>query len=194
MAIRTIRIWPDPALAEIADPVIEVNDEVRTLVRDLYETMYKANGVGLAATQIAVPKRVLVIDLDPHGEGKRDAEVAAELSAWGFGGPRAFINPRIVQADGELQLEEGCLSVPGETGAVRRHAHVVVEAIDEQGQPFTLEAHGLYAVAIQHESDHLDGKVFVDYLSKLKRDVIRRKMERLKLEGIGDGVEAAAVL
>lgn len=182
MAIRAVRIWPDPALQEVAEPVETVDGEVRALVRDLFDTMYNSNGVGLAATQVAVARRVLVIDIDPHGEAKKDPEVAADLDAFGFDGPRAFVNPKIVEADGEIAWEEGCLSLPGITENVKRHDRVVVEAIDPDGKPFKLEARGLYAVAIQHESDHLDGKVFVDYLSKLKRDVIRRKMERLKAE------------
>ncbi|MBI3179597.1 MAG: peptide deformylase [Deltaproteobacteria bacterium] len=194
MAVRKIRIWPDPALKEVAAPVHPIDDEVRRLVSDLFETMYQANGVGLAATQVAVTQRVLVIDLDPHGQAKNDAEVAADLKAMGFAGPTAFINPEIVESEGEILWEEGCLSVPGVTEQVRRHERVVVRALDMQGQPFELNVNGLFAVAVQHEIDHLDGKVFVEYLSKLKRDVIKRKMERLKVEAIDDGVAAAAIL
>ncbi|MFC1610672.1 peptide deformylase [Myxococcota bacterium] len=182
MAVRSIRIWPDPALKAVAAPVEQVNDDVRALVRDLFDTMYQENGIGLAATQIAVSSRVLVIDLDPRGEANNDPELAEDLSSWGFEGPTAFVNPTIVETAGEIVFEEGCLSVPGVTESVSRKDHVIVEAINDKGEPFTLDAHGLFAVAIQHETDHLDGKVFVDYLSKLKRDVIRRKMERLKVE------------
>jgi peptide deformylase len=191
MAVRTVRIWPDPALKEIARPVEEVTDEVRALVRDLWDTMYQENGIGLAATQIAVPQRVLVIDLDPRGESQADPELSDEFAECGFIGPTAFINPKIVSGDGSIVFEEGCLSVPGVSEEVTRKDHVVVEALNEKGEPFRMEAHGLFAVAIQHETDHLDGKVFVDYLSKLKRDVIRRKMERL-IEEDDDGAAATA--
>ena len=192
MAVREVRIWPDPALKEIAEPVDEVSDEVRALVRDLWDTMYQENGIGLAATQIAVPRRVLVIDLDPRGESQADEELAEELAAWGFTGPTAFINPTIVSGDGTIVFEEGCLSVPGISEEVTRKERVVVEALNEQGEPFRLEANGLFAVAIQHENDHLDGKVFVEYLSKLKRDLIRRKMERLIAERGEEGASATA--
>ena len=194
MAVRKIRIWPDPALKEMAKPVVKVDAEVKTLVDDLFETMYKANGVGLAATQLAVPLRVLTIDLDPHGEAKEDPELKADLKSMGFKGPTAFINPVVTAGEGEIVWEEGCLSVPGETGEVTRLAHIKVKALDPKGEEFTVEATGLFAVAIQHEMDHLVGKVFVDYLSKLKRDVIKRKMERLKADAIDDGVQAAAML
>lgn len=182
MSVRKIRIWPDPALKEKARAVTEVDGSIKTLVDDMFETMYKANGVGLAATQLAVPQRVIVIDLDPRGQGKTDAEVQQELESWGFKGPTAFINPQIVHSEGQIVWEEGCLSVPGITDEVKRKEHVVVRAVGVDGNEIELEAHGLFAVAIQHESDHLDGRVFVEYLSKLKRDVIRRKMERLMAE------------
>lgn len=191
MAVRKIRIWPDPALSAVAEAVSSVDDEVRALVDDMFETMYKANGVGLAATQIAVMRRVLVIDLDPRGEAKKDPEVAKELEEWGFVQATAFINPEIVEAEGSMSWEEGCLSLPGVTDSVKRKEHVVVRALDRNGAPFTVQAHGLFAVALQHEIDHLNGRVFVDYLSKLKRDVIKRKMLRMKTEHTDDGVVAA---
>ena len=194
MAVRRIRIWPDPELTVVAEPVEQVDDEIRTLIDDLFQTMYKANGVGLAATQVAVHKRVLVIDLDPHNEAAGDPELAAELESWGFKGPTALINPEIVASEGEILWKEGCLSVPGITEEVKRRERVRVRALDGQGQPFELDADGLFAVAIQHEMDHLRGKVFVEYLSKLKRDVIRRKMDRLRVEVMDDGVQAAAAL
>src|SRR5690606_1011188 len=142
----------------------------------------------------AVHKRVLVIDLDPHGEAAKDAEVAADLASWGFKGPVALINPEIVAAEGEILWQEGCLSVPGINEEVKRKERVKVRALDRDGQPFEIDAAGLFAVASQHEMDHLRGKVFVEYLSKLKRDVIKRKMERLKVDNIDDGVEAALTL
>jgi len=193
MALRKIRIWPDPELTIVASPVSEVTDEVRQLIDDLFQTMYDANGVGLAATQVAVRQRVLVIDLDPHGDAKNDPDLVDELTAWGFPGPTAFINPEIIASEGVFSWEEGCLSVPGITEPVKRKETVTVRALDRNGEPFELTAHGLFAVAIQHESDHLDGKVFVDYLSKLKRDVIKRKMIRLKAEESDSGEVAASL-
>ena len=192
MALRTICILPDPALKEIAKPVEQVTEETRALVRDLFDTMYHEKGVGLAATQLAVPQRVLVIDLDPKGEATKDQAYADELADWGFTGPVALINPKFLEADGKIDFEEGCLSVPGVTETVQRKGHVVVEAQNEKGELFKVDAYGLFAVALQHENDHLDGKVFVDYLSKLKRDVIRHKMERLKQDRDGEASESVA--
>ena len=194
MAIRQIRIWPDPALSEVAKPVKEVTDEIRQLIADMFETMYEANGVGLAATQIAVPHRVLIIDLDPSSEAPTNEDLAEELQAWGFSGSQEFINPIITDRQGSIIWEEGCLSIPGYTDKVKRAETITVKALNRQGEEFTLTCNGLYAVAIQHEIDHLDGKVFVEYISRLKRDVVKRKMNRLKSNGIVDGVEAAANL
>lgn len=194
MAVRKIRIWPDPALKEIARPVTNVDGSTKALVEDLFETMYKANGVGLAATQVAVAQRILVIDLDPRGQAKKDDEVKRELEEWNFQKPTAFINPEIIKAEGSIVWEEGCLSVPGVTDGVKRKEHILVKSVDVEGNEIITEAHGLYAVALQHEMDHLSGKVFVEYLSKLKRDVIRRKMERLVAEETDDGVVAAEQL
>ncbi len=194
MAVRKIRIWPDPALSEVAKPVETVDDEIRTLVDDMFETMYEANGVGLAATQIAVPHRVLVIDLDPSKDAAEHPEVQAELDAFLFKGAQEFINPEIVAREGSIVWDEGCLSVPGYTDKVKRAEKIEIEAIDRNGEKFRLEAAGLYAVALQHEIDHLDGKVFVQYLSRLKRDSVKRKMNKMKKAGIDDGVEAAANL
>ena len=179
MAVRKIRIWPDPALKAKASPVTEVTGDTKRLVDDMFETMYKSNGIGLAATQVAVAERIVTIDLDPKGHAKTDEEVKRELDEWGFKGPTAFINPEIVKGEGEIVWEEGCLSVPGINEEVKRKEHVIVRAIGVDGNPFEVEAHGLFAVCLQHETDHLNGRVFVEYLSKLKRDVIRRKMERL---------------
>tara|TARA_Y100000589_G_C27059057_1_gene590552 strand:+ start:311 stop:925 length:615 start_codon:yes stop_codon:yes gene_type:complete len=194
MAVRKIRIWPDPALSEVAKPVETVDDEIRTLIDDMFETMYEANGVGLAATQIAVPHRVLVIDLDPSKDAAEHPEVQAELDAFLFKGAQEFINPEIVAREGSIVWDEGCLSVPGYTDKVKRAEKIEIEALDRNGQKFRLEAVGLYAVALQHEIDHLDGKVFVQYLSRLKRDSVKRKMNKMKKAGIDDGVEAAANL
>lgn len=165
--VREILIWPDPKLREVAKPVEVVDDEVKTLVRDLYETMYASNGVGLASTQIGVAKRVVVID----AAGK-DAPPK----------PMTFINPTILKTEGETTYEEGCLSVPGQYEEVARAAKVWVEALDEHGTKRTLEAEGLLAIAVQHELDHLDGTLFVDRISALKRELIKRRMKRLKEE------------
>ena len=194
MAIRKIRIWPDPALSEVAKPVETVDDETRTLIADMFETMYEANGVGLAATQIAIPMRILIIDLDPSSDATEHEDVAQELVEWGFKGAQEFINPVIVEKEGSIVWDEGCLSVPGYTDKVKRAERIVVKALNRDGEEFTIDCNGLYAVAIQHEMDHLEGKVFVEYLSRLKRDVVKRKMNRLKSSGIDDGVEAAANL
>ncbi len=194
MAILKIRIWPDPALKEVAKPVSEVSDETKQLVDDLFETMHKASGVGLAATQVAQPVRILVLDLDPHNDADDDEDIREELESWGWQGPRAFINPEILEHEGSIVWEEGCLSVPGYTDKVKRHKWIRLRALNTEGVEFEVKADGLFSVALQHEMDHLDGKVFVEYLSKLKRDVVRRKMDRIKNNETEDGVEAAIAL
>jgi peptide deformylase len=161
MAILEILHFPDPRLRTRAHPVAVVDDGVRRLVDDLFETMYAAPGIGLAATQVDVHRRVLVVD------------VSEDRSA-----PRCFINPEIVARDGEEEMDEGCLSVPGVYDKVQRAERIRVRALDREGCPFELEADGLLAVCIQHEMDHLEGKLFVDYLSGLKRQRIRRKLEK----------------
>ena len=193
MAIRKVLIWPDPELSRVADPVNEVGDETRSLVTDLFETMYSSNGIGLAATQIGVHQRVLVIDLDPHGEAKGDPDIQEELDDWGFVEPLAFINPEIIESTGDILWEEGCLSVPGYTEKVKRKERVRVRALDPSGKTFEVDASGLFAVAIQHEMDHLEGRVFVEYLSRLKRDLVKRKMMRLKVDAIEDGASSVGV-
>jgi peptide deformylase len=161
MAIRTILHYPDPRLRRVAKPVETVNDDVRRLVDDMAETMYAAPGIGLAAVQIDVALRVVVIDV---------SETRNRL--------QVFINPMILECDGQQVFEEGCLSVPGVFDEVERARHIRVRALDRDGQAFELEADGLLATCIQHELDHLDGKVFVDYLSRLKRQRIRKKLEK----------------
>ncbi len=165
--VREILIWPDPRLREQAQEVKVVDDAVRTLVADLFETMYASNGVGLAATQVGVAQRVVVIDTSPKQPGAK---------------PMAFVNPVIVRSEGETVYQEGCLSLPGEAEDVTRAAKVWVKALDKDGQPFEVEGNELLAIALQHEIDHLDGKVFVDYVSALKRELIKRRMKRLKAE------------
>ena len=153
--------YPDPRLRKTATTVPVVTADIRKLVRDMVETMYAAPGVGLSATQVDVHKRIIVIDVSVA----RD-----EL--------KVFINPEIVAAEGEARCEEGCLSVPGYYDTVRRAARITVRAQDERGEPFELSADGTLAVCIQHEMDHLVGKVFVDYLSPLKRARLMAKMRK----------------
>lgn len=159
MTILDVLTYPDPLLRQKAQPVEKVDDEIRRLVDDMAETMYAAPGIGLAAIQVNVAKRVIVIDI---------SEDRSDL--------RVFINPEISAKSGEQETEEGCLSVPGIYAPVTRAESVVVNALDRNGVGFTLEADAMLAVCIQHEIDHLDGKVFVDYLSRLKRDRIRKKL------------------
>ena len=161
MAILDILEYPDPRLRNKAQPVDAVDEQIRTLVDDMLETMYAAPGIGLAASQVDVHKRIIVIDVSEN----RDE-------------PHAFINPEL-RLDGEpVETEEGCLSLPGIYEPVTRFERVRVESIDRNGQPATLEAEGMLAVCIQHECDHLEGKLFVDYLSSLKRMRIRKKLQK----------------
>jgi peptide deformylase len=161
MAILEILHFPDPRLRNKAKPVEKVDSVVSQLVDDMFETMYEAPGIGLAATQVNAAKRVIVIDVsEEHNQ------------------PLCLVNPEIMEREGEEQMEEGCLSVPGIFDKVTRAERVKIRALDRNGEPFELEADGLLAVCIQHEIDHLDGKLFVDYLSGLKRQRIRKKLEK----------------
>lgn len=161
MALLPILHYPDPRLHTIAAPVKTVDDRIRKLINDMAETMYAAPGVGLAATQVDVHERLLIIDISDARDGLL-----------------AFVNPEIVERSGEVETEEGCLSVPGIFDQVTRAERVTVRALNREGEPFTLEADGLLAVCIQHEIDHLDGKVFVEYLSRLKQSRIAAKMKK----------------
>jgi peptide deformylase len=161
MAILNILNYPDPRLYTVAKPVKEVDSSIRRLIDDMAETMYAAPGIGLAATQVDVHQQVIVMDIS---EDKRGLQV--------------FINPKILTSCGSQDYEEGCLSVPGIYETVTRAEKVTVEALDRDGKPFTLEAEGLLAVCIQHEMDHLLGKVFVEYLSPLKQTRIKNKMKK----------------
>lgn len=161
MALLNILHYPDPRLRRVAKPVERVDAPVRKLVEDMAETMYKAPGIGLAAVQVNVAKRVVVIDI---------SETRDEL--------RVFINPEILARDGSQVLEEGCLSVPGIYDEVERAAHVRVRALDRDGKVFEMDTEGLLATCIQHEIDHLDGKVFVDYLSRMKQARIQKKLTK----------------
>lgn len=153
--------YPDPRLRKTAVPVPAVTPEIRKLIEDMAETLYAAPGVGLAATQVDVHKRIIVIDVSA---GRDDL--------------RVFVNPELISADGEAEAEEGCLSLPGYYDKVRRAARVTVRALDARGEPFEVEAEGVLAVCIQHEMDHLIGKVFVDYLSPLKRARLTTKLRK----------------
>lgn len=161
MAIREILTFPDERLRTKALPVANVDDTTRQLTDDMFETMYAAPGIGLAATQVNVHERVIVVDVSE----KQDA-------------PLALINPEIIAADGREICREGCLSVPEIFAEVERAERIRVRALDRDGKPFEVDADGLQAVCIQHEIDHLDGKLFVDYLSRLKRERIRKKLEK----------------
>jgi peptide deformylase len=163
MAVLDILRYPDARLHTVARPVAAVDDRIRRLVADMAETMYAAPGIGLAATQVDVHERVIVIDLSEN----RDAL-------------QVFINPEIIARSGERKVyEEGCLSVPGIYDEVERPDRITVRALDERGETFELEADGLLSVCLQHEMDHLQGKVFVQYLSRLKQSRIRGKMAKL---------------
>jgi peptide deformylase len=161
MALLKILQYPDERLHTIASPVSEVTGEIRALVQDMAETMYGAPGIGLAATQVDVHLRVIVIDIsDTHDQ------------------LHVLINPEIISQSGESDYEEGCLSVPGIFGKVPRAERITVEALDRDGKPYTLEADGLLAVCIQHEIDHLSGKVFVEYWSRMKQTRIQAKFKK----------------
>jgi peptide deformylase len=168
--------YPDPRLRKKAAAVAAVDDAVRQLVDNLLETMYAANGVGLAATQVDVHKRVIVLDVSES----RDQ-------------PLVLINPEILSREGEMPGEEGCLSLPGIYDKLARAARIRVRALGRDGQPFEMDAEGLLGVCIQHEADHLEGKLFVDYLSELKRTLIRRRLEKeRKQRSTGNDLRASA--
>ncbi|MDO8414458.1 MAG: peptide deformylase [Gallionellaceae bacterium] len=165
MAILKILQYPDERLHTVAKPVSTVTAATRKLINDMAETMYAAPGIGLAATQVDVHEEIIVMDI---------SETHDQL--------QIFINPKILERNGETECEEGCLSVPGVYEKVRRAEHIIVQALNERGEPFTLEAGGLLAVCIQHEMDHLKGKVFVEYLSLLKQSRLKSKIKKRQRE------------
>ena len=191
MAIREILEVPDPRLKTVSAPVTEFDDELRTLVADMFETMYDAPGIGLAAIQVGVPKRVLVIDLQPddpdaepvacghdhghdHGHGHHHHQPTKRE-------PRVFINPEILDPAEELgTYQEGCLSVPEQYADVTRPAEVTVDWQDEDGKPHRERMTGLMATCIQHEHDHLEGILFIDHLSRLKREMVLKKLAKAR--------------
>jgi peptide deformylase len=162
MALLPILEFPDPRLRTVAQPVAQVDDRVRKIIDDMFETMYAAPGIGLAATQVDVHERIITIDVS---EDKSE--------------PLVFINPEITVLEGQPEsMQEGCLSVPGFYEDVTRIEHCLVKALDRDGNPFEMECRGLLAVCIQHEEDHLEGKLMVDYLSPLKRKRIKEKLDK----------------
>ncbi|MFQ5736370.1 MAG: peptide deformylase [Thermodesulfobacteriota bacterium] len=168
MPFKTVLKYPDPFLKTKAEPVEEFDAGTEQLITDMIDTMYAAKGIGLAAVQIGVARRVIVLDVPGDDEEKR--ERGDNLMA--------LVNPEIVSSDGTMVYEEGCLSVPGFTADVTRAARVVVRALDRNGRPVEIRAEGLHAVALQHEIDHLDGILFIDRLSRLKREIIKRKIKK----------------
>lgn len=168
MALLEILEYPDPRLRTVAAPVAEVDDAIRKLADDMLETMYAAPGIGLAATQVDVHQRLLVIDI---------SEDRSE--------PLVLINPEIIAESGAVKGDEGCLSVPEIYEAVERAEHIRVRAINRDGESFETEAEGLLAVCIQHEMDHLDGKLFVDYLSEMKRQRLKKKLAKARKRDLG---------
>jgi peptide deformylase len=177
MAKLDILHYPDARLHTVAEPVLVVDARIRKLIDDMAETMYAAPGIGLAATQVNVHERVIVIDI---------SETHDQL--------RVFINPEIIAQSGREESEEGCLSVPGIFDKVERAEQVTVRALDREGKPFELKADGLLAVCVQHEMDHLKGKVFVDYLSNLKRSRIKAKLAKQAREHRPDAAPVRASL
>lgn len=162
MTILNILEFPDRRLRTIAKPVAEVDDRIRSIVDDMLDTMYDAPGIGLAATQVNIHERIVTIDLS---EDKSE--------------PLVFINPEVTVLEGEMEsMQEGCLSVPGYYEEITRIEHCLVKALDRNGEPFEMECTGLLAVCIQHEIDHLEGKLMVDYISPLKRNRIKDKLEK----------------
>ncbi len=162
MSVLQVLHFPDERLRTIAKPVAEVNAEIQRIVDDMFDTMYAEEGIGLAATQVDVHQRIIVMDVSEE----RDQRLV-------------LINPELLEKDGDTGIEEGCLSIPETRALVPRAERVKVKALDREGNPFELEADGLLAICIQHEMDHLVGKLFIDYLSPLKRQRIRQKLEKM---------------
>jgi len=165
MSLLTILHHPDPRLRQAAKPVSVFDDALQNLINDMFETMYDAPGVGLAATQVGIPLRLAVMDCS----GDKDKPE-----------PMVMINPEVTESTERVEMEEGCLSVPGVADKVQRYNRLRLRALDRHGQAYELEAEGLMAQAIQHEIDHLDGKLYIDYLSAMKRERINKKMAKLK--------------
>jgi peptide deformylase len=182
MAILPIIETPDARLKQISKPVAAVTDAHRTLIADMFETMYDAPGIGLAAIQVGVPERILVIDLQPEADGTPDDARPEDIVR--VKEPRVFINPEITWASEEHSVyQEGCLSVPEMYADVTRPARIRVTWLDEQGAGHEEQIDGLLATCLQHEMDHLNGVLFIDHLSKLKRDMLLKKLDKLRRSG-----------
>ena len=176
MAILNIFETPDPVLRQISTPVETVDDELRALISDMFDTMYDAPGIGLAAVQVGVPKRLLVMDLQEPSDP--DDEESPPIKH-----PRVFINPEIVShSDSEVPYTEGCLSVPDQYAEVMRPDHIRARWLDEHGESHEEDLDGLLAICLQHEMDHLEGVLFIDHLSKLKRDMVLKKLAKARKE------------
>lgn len=175
MGAKEILIWPHPTLSKVSEPVSKVDDEIRALAQDLMDTMvYEGNAAGLAAPQIGVLKRVFIADIPKeHNDGN------------GTDGPQVFINPEFVLKEGTLQWDESCLSIPGEYGPVKRSHHVLMNYLDLDGNPQQIEGFDYLAGCLQHEFDHLEGKLWIDYQGSLKKNLVKRRMMKIKnaLEG-----------
>lgn len=163
MAILEVVTYPEMTLRRKSAPVNEVNEEIRELIRDMRETMYASQGIGLAAPQVGINQKVIVVDVTPYEPERK---------------PFALINPRIVRGEGEVDSTEGCLSVPGLFPTIKRKEQVTVRGLDEEGREVEIQAEGMLAICLQHEIDHLDGKTIVERLSPLKRDLVRKKLKR----------------
>ncbi len=175
MAVRGIRIMGDPVLRQKAEPLQAVDEDIRRLIKDMFDTMYQADGVGLAAPQVGVSQRIIVVD--PHEQDVK---------------PFGLVNPVIVQSADDVERgEEGCLSIPGLKDIVERPAAVVVEALDAEGKPVRIEAEGLLARVLQHEVDHLDGILFIDRVSPLKRKMLLKRWQKVKPETTEGGMAGA---
>lgn len=171
MALLDIVLHPDSRLRQKCEPVTEINDEIRRLLGDMAETMYSAPGIGLAGPQVASSHRVIVVDVAYDGDN-------------GYGGKLyKIVNPQVVEREGVMDSEEGCLSIPGIIETVKRAATVVVEGLDENGDPLSVEAEGLLSACLQHEIDHLDGILFIDHLSKLKQHLVKTKYNKMLQQG-----------
>ncbi|MGD9152867.1 MAG: peptide deformylase [Gammaproteobacteria bacterium] len=167
MTLRKILHYPNPKLRNIAKSVDKVDADIKRLIDDMFETMYEDNGIGLAATQLGIDLRIFVVDIQDKNQK-----------------PLAFINPVIIEKTGEKKYKEGCLSVPGIYAEVKRAEKIKIEALGRDGKKFTLNVDELLAVAIQHEFDHLDGKLFIDHLSSLKKQLIKKKLKKLQKENL----------
>jgi peptide deformylase len=176
--VREILIWPDPVLKKVAAPVTKFDESLRTLIAEMFETMYAADGVGLAAPQVGLLQNVIVLDTRPRQPESR---------------PVAMINPVIQAKEGTVLYVEGCLSLPGEAEEIERAANVRVKFQDVDGVEQVMDCDGLLAIAVQHESDHLQGTMFVDHISALKRELIRKRMKRLKAERASQRSSSASV-